>query len=427
MSFNIVDLVKDQVQGQLIGQMGNLLGNESSKAAGATDSMIPALLSGLMGASSTSNGAESLFQATQDQDDGLLDNLGSLLGGGQASSVIDNGNSLLSGLLGSGGLGKLAGALASFSGLSKGGTSSLMGMLAPVIIGILKRKVMGGGLNAGGLASMLMDQKSNIGSALPAGLGDQLNASGFLSSLTDSAGSAVSGAAGAAGSAVSGVAGAAGSAVSGAADAAGSAVSGAAGAATSAASGAAGAVGDAASDVASGGSSLFRWLLPLIGLAALAWLAMKFLGGGGIEDAANSAADAAKSATESASTAVSTATEGASDAAAALTGDLDVGAIGDNMTGLFGNATEALGGITDADSATAAIPALEGVGSKLTEVTGMFDKVPEAARGPLSAIAGDGLGKLQPIIDKVLALPGVGSILEPIIGPIVEALQGMAG
>ena len=176
MSFNVVDAVKDQVKGQLIGQMGNLLGNESSKAAGATESMIPALLSGLMGSSSTGGGADSLFKAVQDQDDGLMDNLGSLLGGGQASSVIDNGNSLLAGLLGTGGLGKLAGALAAFSGLSKGGTSSLMGMLAPVVIGILKRKVMGDGLSAGGLASMLMDQKSNIGAALPAGLGDQLNA-----------------------------------------------------------------------------------------------------------------------------------------------------------------------------------------------------------------------------------------------------------
>jgi len=128
MSFNIVDLVKDQVKGPLLGQMGNLLGNESGKAAGATDSMIPALLSGMMGSSSTSGGADSLFKAVNDQDDGLMDNLGSLLGGGQASSVIDNGNSLLGGLLGTGGLGKLAGALASFSGLSKGGTSSLMGM-----------------------------------------------------------------------------------------------------------------------------------------------------------------------------------------------------------------------------------------------------------------------------------------------------------
>ena len=404
MSFNIVDLVKDQVKGQLLGQMGNLLGNESGKAAGATDSMIPALLSGLMGASSTSGGSDSLFKAVNDQDDGLMDNLGSLLGSGQASSIIDNGNSLMGGLLGTGGLGKLAGALAGFSGLSKGGTSSLMGMLAPVIIGILKRKVMGDGLNAGGLASMLMDQKSNIGGALPAGLGDQLNASGFLSSLSGAADSAVSGVADAAGSAVSGVADAAGSAVSGVTGAAGSAVSGAA---------------DAAGDVAKGGSSMFRWLLPLVGLAALAWLAMKFLDGGGIEDAANSATDAAKGATEAVTSTVASATDGMEMP--------DVGGIGESLTGVFGSATDTFSGINDAESATAAIPALEDVGSKLTEMGGMFDKVPEAARGPLSSIASDGLGKLQPIIDKVLALPGVGSILEPIVGPILESLKGMAG
>ena len=404
MSFNIVELVKDQVKGQLLGQMGNLLGNESGKAAGATDSMIPALLSGLMGVSSTSSGADSLFKAANDQDDGLMDNLGSLLGGGQASSIIDNGNSLLGGLLGTGGLGKLAGALAGFTGLSKGGTSSLMGMLAPVIIGMLKQKVMGNGLNASGLASMLMDQKSNIGGALPAGLGDQLNASGFLSSLSGAAGSAVSDVTDAATSSVAGVTAAAGSAVSGVTGAAGSAVSGAA---------------DTAGDVAKSGSSMFRWLLPLVGLVALAWLAMKFLGGGGIEDAAKSATDAAAGATEAVTSTVTDAADGMEMP--------DVGGIGESLTGVFGSATDTLSGITDADSATAAIPALEDVSSKLTDLGGMFDKVPEAARGPLNTIVNNGLGALQPIIDKVLALPGVGSILEPIVTPMLEALQGMAG
>lgn len=434
MSFNLVDLVKDQVKGPLIGQMGNLLGNEGSKAAGAADSMIPALLSGMMGSSSTSGGADSLFKAVNDQDDGLMDNLGSLLGGGQASSVIDNGNSLLGGLLGTGGLGKLAGALAGFTGLSKGGTSSLMGMLAPIVIGVIKRKVMGGGLDAGGLASMLMGQKSNIGAALPAGLGDQLNASGFLSSLSGAAGDAVSGVTDAAGNAVSGVAdaagnvaGAAGNAVSGAADAAGNAVSGVAGAAGDAASG----VANAAGDVASGGSSMFRWLLPIVGLAALAWLAMKFLGGGGIDDATNAVGDAAKGATEAvtstATDAASSATDAVSSAAGDLAGGVDIGGIGDNLTGMFGSATEALGGITDAESATAALPALEGVGSQLSEVSGMMDKVPEAARGPLNSILGGGIEKLQPLVEKVSAIPGVGSIIEPVIGPIMETLSGLAG
>ena len=175
MSFNIVDLVKDQVSGSLMSQMGNMLGDESSRAAGAVDSAVPALLEGLRNSTSSTSGADKLFQAVQDQDDGLLDNLGSVLGGGQGTQTVENGNNLLGSLFGSGGLGSLAGAISAVSGLSKGGTGSLMGMLAPVVIGVLKRKVLGNGLNAGGLASLLMGQKDNISRGMPVGLSDQLN------------------------------------------------------------------------------------------------------------------------------------------------------------------------------------------------------------------------------------------------------------
>ena len=490
MSFNIVDLVKDQVKGQLIGHMGNLLGNEGGKATSAVDSMIPALLNGMTGSASTDEGANSLFGAIQDQDDSMLDNIGSLLEGGQASTVIDNGNSVLSNLFGAGGLGKLAGALSAFSGVSKGGTSSLMGMLAPILLGVLKRKVMGDGLNAGGLASMLSSQSNNVAAALPQGLGDQLSSSGFLSSIGGAGAGLAAGAAGAvaagasnladgardaAGSAVDSVAGVAGSArdgvanaadavgdgvanvASGARDAAGSAVDSVAGAAGSARDGvanAAGAVGDGAKK----GGSMFRWLLPLIVLGALAWAAMKFLAPGAkdaasdaadavsdgaaavtetasdaVSTATEAASDAASTATEAASDAVSTATEAASDATAAVTeaastatdsmAVADPAEVGNQLSGLFSTATETLGGISDLDSAKAALPALGELGENVDSVSGMLSALPDAARGPLNTVAAEGFGKLKPMVDKVIALPGVGDIISPVLSPIMEKMQ----
>lgn len=472
MSFNLVDLVKDQVKGQLIGHMGSLLGDEGGKATSAVDSMIPALLNGMTGTASNEQGADSLFGAINDQDDSLLDNLGSMLGGGQASTVIDNGNSVLSNLFGGGGLGKLAGALSAFSGVSKGGTSSLMGMLAPIILGVLKRKVMGDGLNAGGLASLLGGQSNNIASALPSGLGDQLNASGFLSNITgagaglaagaagaagavaagasnlasgarDAAGDAVGGVADAAGNARDGVANAAGNLRDGVSDAAASARDGVANAAdsardgvSSAASGAREGAQNAADAVGDGvrkGGSIFRWLLPLIVLGLLAWLAFKFLLGGGADDAAQKAADATGAATEQVTETVDAAKDTATEAAATATDavketasaamDIDPANMGNELTGLFGSATDTLTGITDVDSAKAALPALGELGTKVDSMSGLLDKVPEAARGPLATTASEGLGKLQPLIDKVLALPGVGAILQPVLGPILEKLQ----
>ena len=501
MSFNIVDLVKDQVKGQLIGHMGNLLGNEGGKATSAVDSMIPALLNGMTGSAGTDEGASTLFGAIQDQDDSMLDNIGSLLEGGQASTVIDNGNSVLSNLFGAGGLGKLAGALSAFSGVSKGGTSSLMGMLAPIVLGVLKRKVMGDGLNAGGLASMLSSQGNNVAAALPQGLSDQLNTSGFLSSIGGAGAGLAAGAAGAvaagasnladgardaassAAGSVSDAAGAVGdgvaNAASGARDAAGSAVDSVAGAAGSARDGvanAAGAVGDGVSNAADAvgdgakkGGSMFRWLLPLIVLGALAWAAMKFLAPGAkdaagdaadavsdgaaavtetasdaastateaasdaVSTATEAASDAVSTATEAASDAVSTATDAASDATAAVTeaassatdsmAVADPAEVGNQLSGLFSSATETLGGISDLDSAKAALPALGELGENVDSVSGMLNSLPQAARGPLNTVAAEGFGKLKPVVEKVMALPGVGDIVSPVLSPIMEKMQ----
>ncbi len=513
MSFNIVDLVKDQVKGQLIGHMGNLLGNEGGKATSAVDSMIPALLNGISGSASTNEGANSLFGAIQNQDDSLLDNMGSMLGGGQAATLVDNGNSVLSSLFGSGGLGKLAGALSAFSGVSKGGTSSLMGMLAPIILGVLKRKVMGDGLNASGLSSMLSSQSNNISASMPQGLGDQLNASGFLSSF----GAAGAGAAGAVAAGASNIAGAAGSAASnvtgavsstassvtgavgdaagnvrdGAANAVGGVRDGAANAADAVGNvasnardgvaNAAGAVGDgvhsaadAVGDGAQKGGSIFRWLLPLAVLGALAWAAFTFLmpgakdaatdaaatAGDGAAAVAETASDATEAATEAASDATaavteaasdateaateaasdataavteaaSDATEAATDAAAtatdAVTDAIDTDEVKGQLSGLFSGATETLSGITDVESATAALPDLEELGTNVASVSGIMDKIPEAARGPFNSIASDGMGQIQPIVDKIMELDGVGDILSPVLTPIMDTLKSFGG
>ncbi len=524
MSFNIVDLVKDQVKGQLIGHMGNLLGNEGGKATSAVDSMIPALLNGISGSASTNEGANSLFGAIQNQDDSLLDNMGSMLGGGQAATLVDNGNSVLSSLFGSGGLGKLAGALSAFSGVSKGGTSSLMGMLAPIILGVLKRKVMGDGLNASGLSSMLSSQSNNISASMPQGLGDQLNASGFLSSF----GAAGAGAAGAVAAGASNIAGAAGSAASNVTGAVSSTASSVTGAVGDAAGSVTGAVGDAAGNVRDGaanavggvrdgaanaadavgnvasnardgvanaagavgdgvhsaadavgdgaqkGGSIFRWLLPLAVLGALAWAAFTFLmpgakdaatdaaatAGDGAAAVAETASDATEAATEAASDATaavteaasdateaateaasdataavteaaSDATEAATDAAAtatdAVTDAIDTDEVKGQLSGLFSGATETLSGITDVESATAALPDLEELGTNVASVSGIMDKIPEAARGPFNSIASDGMGQIQPIVDKIMGLDGVGDILSPVLTPIMDTLKSFGG
>lgn len=190
--------------------------------------------------------------------------------------------------------------------------------------------------------------------------------------------------------------------------------------------------------------------------------AFKFLMGGGIGDAVDTAAgvgdnataavsdvanaakdtatNAAATATDAASSAVSNATDAAtgavanatdaagdamSSASGALAGamDLDPSAIGDQVSGLFSGAADTLSGITDADSATAALPAIGELGTKVDSVTELFQKVPESARGPISDITQKGMGALEPIFNKTMQIPGVGDVIGGSLGPIMEKLQ----
>lgn len=373
-SENIVNLVQDQIGDQMLEQIKGVLGSEGSKASAALGSVIPALLSGVTNLAGDSKGAETLFNVVGDQDDGMLDNMGSLLREGQGASVVDQGSNLLGSLFGGSGADKLGNVLSAFTGVSRGGSNSLMGIVAPLVIGVIKRKFLGGASNASGLAGLLQSQKPQINAAMPAGLSDQLQSSGFLSSIgAPSADNIVQ--------------------------------------TTGDVRQVADSVQHSASAAVETGSSWKKYLLPIAGLAILAWGAMQFFGG--------STSDVADTATGAATTA----TDAATDAVASV----DVDAVGSQLTDMFGGATDTLTGITDIGSAEAAVPALEGVGESLGGLTGMIDKIPEAARGPLTSIISNGVAALQPLIETATAIPGVGAIIEPIVGPIMETLNGLAG
>lgn len=419
MSFNLVDLVKGQLGGPALGQLGTLLGEDNNKTEAALGAAVPGLLSGLTSAANADGGA-SLFNAVKDQDDSMLDNIGGLLTGGNSSSVMNQGSSMLGSILGNGAAGGLASAVAGLSGIGGKSSSGLMGLLMPIVLGIVKRKVFGGGgfsQNAGGLLSLLNGQKDNVQAAMPSGFQNQLQSSGFMDQISGLGGgaaaavggaaAAVGGAAGAVGNAAGNVAGAAGNVAGNVAGAAGNAASNVAGAAGNAASNVAGAAGnaagntaDAAGRAASGGGGFLRKLLPIAALAAIALFALKLCSGKDVE-----VPNASVPSVEVPS--------------------VDVGGmnVGDEIGGIFGGATEAISGVTDVDSAKAAVPALESVTGKVDGLSGIWDKVPEDNRGALSGLVGSNMDKLTPMLDKANEIPGVADVLGPVTGPLLEKLK----
>lgn len=381
MSFNIVDLVKDQISDQLMGTLGNALGTQGAQTSNAVSGALPGLLGGLMNSASSPAGAGALFDSIQKQDDGMLGNMGALLGGNNASQVAEQGSSVLTSLLGGGALGKLAGVVSSFAGISRGNSSSMLGMLAPIVLGVLKKKVFDGGLNAGSLATMLSGQKDNINAAMPQGFSDQLQSSGFLDSIATAQPVASSNA-----------------------SVSSNTVS--------------------APQPTSSGGGIFKWLLPLIAIAVLAWAAMQFFGGNKAEDAVNATQDAVSGAADQAGAASAEALKAAQDA---MPDGIDLGEISNNLDGVFTSAKDSLGGITDLDSAREALPGLEEATGKLSGLNDVITRLPDAAQGPIGSIVSNGISALQPLVDKVTAIPGVGDIVGPVIKPLMDMLAGLAG
>lgn len=359
MSFNLVDLVKDQIGDQLMGTLSGALGTTPDQTTGALSGALPGLLSGLTESASSPTGASALFDSIQKQDDGMLGDIGNLLGGSNSAQIANQGTSVLESILGSGALGQLAGVVSSFAGIGRGNSSSLMGMLAPIVLGVIKNKLSGGGMNAGSIASMLTGQKANINAAMPHGFSDQLQSSGFFKSLE-------------------------------------TANSGIPHPTT--------ATNQVASAPEKSNNGILRWLLPAAGLLIIGWLAMQFLGGNKAEDV--------------------TSTEAVQDA---MPDGVDLGAVTNDLNDVFSSTTDSLTGIEDLDSAKAALPAIEEATGKLGGLSDVIGGLPDIAKGPVASIVQTGLAALQPLVEKVSAIPGVGEIIEPVIQPMMEMLEGLAG
>ena len=117
MSFNIMDAVKGQINDQLVGQIGGLLGESPEKTRSAIDGALPTLMAGIGNAAQDSSSADTLLGLVNNTDDGLADNIGSMIGGNQASSLIETGAKGLGSLVGNGGVTSMIGGLASYTGL----------------------------------------------------------------------------------------------------------------------------------------------------------------------------------------------------------------------------------------------------------------------------------------------------------------------
>ena len=277
--------------------------------------------------------------------------------------MLEQGSDLLSSLFGTGTISGIVNALTRFTKIAPGAAQKLLGYLTPLVLGTIASKFTGKSMNAQGLTSMFADEKANIAKALPSGF-----------SLSDVPGLGTAGSA---------------------------------------------AVRSASQAVEAAGSSMPRWLLPLLGLAALGLLVWWFL---------------PSIPTTAPEVGVPTITRApAPDIRPAVVPEAvkclvpDVTKFSTELTGTFGKLTEALTGVKDAASADAALPKLREVEGKLDGATTTMKELGDAGQTTIKTLVKTTLVKLKEIVDKVLAIPGVGDKLKTVVASIVAKLNDLAG
>jgi OmpA-OmpF porin, OOP family len=171
---NFLDILKNQLTGgDTLGAISGLLGESEAATKSGLGAILPTVLGSVISKGSTSQGAGGLLDMlkTGGHDGSILDNFGSILGGGGSgvSNLLSSGGGIISSLLGDK-VGGIVNLISGMSGLKSGSASSLMSMAAPLVMGLIGKQTASQGLNASGLMSMLAGQSDFVKAALPSGI-----------------------------------------------------------------------------------------------------------------------------------------------------------------------------------------------------------------------------------------------------------------
>ena len=155
---SIMDMISSQLGSSGIKEISSKLGADEGSTGKAVGAAVPLLLSALSRNASSEDGARSLSKAIdRDHDGSIMDNLSGFLGQGDDSA----GQGILKHVLGPR-QGQVEAGLGASAGLDKNTTGKLLGMLAPVVLGVLGKKKREEGLGSSDLAGMLGQERQEI-------------------------------------------------------------------------------------------------------------------------------------------------------------------------------------------------------------------------------------------------------------------------
>jgi hypothetical protein len=379
MATNLVAYIMQFLTPDMISRIADALGLSRNDAQAGVSAAVPALLAAISGAAVHPGGAQSLVDTIKQQS-GMLDTVARGIGGVNQPSFIEKGSSLLTSLLGSHDQSALVGAVGKFAGLGQDGSRSLLGMLTPIVMGLIGKQI-GPHLDVNSLRGLLASQKDQIAQSLPAGMSKLLSGTGLLDSLAGAAGSTVHevGQAGRMATAATGQIGQVASSSARSIEASGQRAAGVA---------------------TSGVPAWVYWAIPLAVLAGILWY---LLG-----DRTEQVAQLPPTVT----------------AQNVVVGGVDIGKqVGDSLAEL----RTSLQGITDTASANAALPKLRADAAQIDKVNTVVGQLSADQRRFVGGLIESPMRTINQLFDKVLAIPGAGEVLKPTIDNLKTKLADLSG
>ena len=354
MAMNLVSLIMKFLTPDMIGRIASALGLDRNVTSSAIEAGVPALLAAFAGVAEKPGGPQKLADAAK-QEVGTLDKFAGMLGATGQTSIVERGSRMLGSLLG-GDQTALASAVGKYTGAGPVKGGSLLGALGPLVMGAIAQQQGPRALDGASIAGLLASQKDNIAAALPSGFGKLLGGTGLLDALGDTARRTAA----------------------------------AGGEATRAAAASMTRTIDDTRRSAAAAPARTNWLLWAIPAVAIAALLLWLFG----------------------RPAEQVVQQGVTTAQSLTVGGLDVGK---QVTDTIGNLRSTLSGITDAASAQAALPKLRDATAQIDKVTGVIGQMSDAQRKTLAGLVSPMMSTLNPLFEKVLAIPGVAEVLKPTI------------
>jgi hypothetical protein len=377
MATNLVSYMMQFLTPDMVGRIAAALGLNRGDAQSGVSAGVPALLAAFGGLADKPGGAQSLVNTIKQQS-GVLDNFASMIGGNNQSSFIERGSSLLTSLLGTHDQAALTGAVARFSGLGQNRANSLLGMLTPLVMGLIGRQIGARGVDSGSLTSLLASQREQIAQALPAGMGEALDRAGVSTGLESARAAAPT------------------------------AQATRPSATTASAPRPVGAAEPRnARGATSGSSNWAYWAIPLVLLGGL----LQYLFGPGPHRQQQAMQQAP-------TPEMSTANKNV------IIDGVDVkNTLGDSIS----DVRTSLQGVTDVDSAKAAVPKLDAAKDQIDKVSGLAGQLSPDQRKTIASVVGPAMPAIDQLSNKVLDMPGVGDVLRPVLDPVKTKLAELAG